>query len=155
MDSEKLEQKNRTEIVWGIIVAGFAGFLLNLLANTYYDLFIYKTVTWDKIDHMQILGASLLLLAVIGLLSFFVSDYKNKLEVNRSFLKRYSDYFFYSFTPGKVIRVIVGLYILLTVLAVLGLIYFFIAKVGGYFWATFVMGAAFLKVYLEEKQKTK
>lgn len=155
MEADKLEQRKRKEIAWGIIIAGVASLAAGILVNAYYDLFVNVTTTWEKINQMQIYGAALVLTAIVGLLNFFIADYKNDLEVDRSFWKRYRDYFFYSFAPGKLMRIVIGLYGLAIVFGFLILMYILIAKVGGYFWATFIMAVAFLKVYLEEREKNK
>lgn len=155
MDKDKIEQKKRTDTVIGIAIATIAGFILNLLANLYYDLFITGATTWAKVNHPQVYGVLLALLGLIGFFEFLIFDYKNGLEVNKSFLKRYWHYFFYNFTPGKIIRFIVGLYVSLTLIGFVILIYVFSANFTGYPTATLIFLAAFLKIYLEEIQKRK
>lgn len=155
METDRLEQRKRKEIAWGIIIALVASFAAGILVNAYYDLFVNVTTTWAKINQMQIYGSALVLTAIVGLLNFFIADYKNDLEVDRSFWKRYRDHFFYSFAPGKVLRWVIGLYALIIIFGFLAVLYFFMAKFSGYLIATFVFGASFLKVYLEEKNKKK
>jgi len=89
MEEGKFEQKKRADVVIGIAIAAIAGFILNLLANLYYDLFIIETTVWAKVNHFQVICVSLALLGLIGFLEFFIFDYKNNFEVNKSFLKRY------------------------------------------------------------------
>ena len=55
-------------------------------------------------------------------------------------------------TPGEQV---VSFILYAIVFGFLILMYILIAKVGGYFWATFIMAVAFLKVYLEEREKNK
>ena len=155
MEEGKFEQKKRADVVIGIAIAAIAGFILNLLANLYYDLFIIETTVWAKVNHFQVICVSLALLGLIGFLEFFIFDYKNNFEVNKSFLKRYLNYFFYNFTPGKIIRVISGLYVSAILVGFTIIIYIFMAKSAGYYIATGVFLAAFLKIYLEEREKKK
>ena len=153
MEKDKIEQKKRTDLVIGIAVAAVIGFVLNLLANLYYDIFITSTLSWDEVNHPQVYGVILALIGLIGLLEFFIYDYKNDLEVNKGFLKRYFNYFFYNFTPGKIIRIIAGLYVSSVLIGFVVLLYFVMANFSGYLMATAVFLAAFLKIYLEERQK--
>ena len=152
---DKIEQKKRTDLVIGIAVAAVVGFVLNLLANLYYDLFITGTLIWDKVNHSQVYAVTLALVGLIGLLEFFIYDFKNDLEVNKSFLKRYFNYFFYNFTPGKIIRIVAGIYIFSVLIGFMILFYILIAKFSGYLMATVVFLVAFLKIFLEERQKRK
>lgn len=117
---DKLEEKNkRFDFVWGIILAAILGFLLNLLANVYYDLFIVKTVLWEKVNQEQVFIIILLLLGLVGFLGFLIDDYRNEMKISRNFLQRYWQYFFYKFTPGKIMRWFFGGYILLIAFAFL------------------------------------
>jgi hypothetical protein len=153
MKEDKIEQKKRTDLVIGIAVAAVIGFVLNLLANLYYDIFITGTLTWNKVNHTQVYAITLALVGLIGLLEFFIYDYKNDLEENKGFLKRYFNYFFYNFTPGKIIRIIAGLYVSSVLIGLMVLLYAVMAIFSGYLMTTAVFLAAFLKIYLDERQK--
>jgi hypothetical protein len=97
----------------GITTAAVLGFLLNLLANLYYGLFVVKTIAWDEVDSTQASLIIFLLFGVLGFLQFFIDDYKNELDLNKSFWDRYIKYFFYNFSFGKIIRVVSGIYLLI------------------------------------------
>lgn len=150
-EGSSLEQKKRVDAVLGIMLAAVLGFVLNVLANVYYAMFITHQTTWNRVDHIQLYGFGFVLVALLGFLDFFIYDYENKVEVNRSFLKRYLNYFFYSFTAGKVIRVIVGLYITFILIGFVVALYFGLAVQVGYILATLaaavvaVMGYATLR----------
>jgi len=131
MESNK-EKIRRFNVTLGIFVAAILGFLLNLLANLYYSMFITQTLKWSGVNHMQVYGIILLFLGLIGFLKFFIDDYENDFEFNTSFFKRYINYFFYKFTPGKFIRVALGIYISLTLISLLIGLYFFIVSIAGY-----------------------
>jgi hypothetical protein len=152
-ESERLEHKKREDAVLGIIVASALGVVLNLLSNLYYELFIVRRLTWDKVDHMQVYGLGLLLVAFVGFLKFFILDYKNGLELDRSFLKRFSNYFFYEFRPGKIIRVIFGLYMLFILVGLLILSYILMAQVTGYIIATLVFLLAVGSEYIKSRKR--
>lgn len=126
------EKIRRFDVILGIFVAAILGFLLNLLANLYYAIFITHSLKWSQADHVQVYGIVVLFLALIGFLKFFIDDYENDFEFNTSFFKRYVNYFFYKFTPGKFIRVALGIYISLTLISILVGLYFFIASIAGY-----------------------
>ncbi len=131
MESNK-EKIRRFNVTLGIFVAAILGFLLNLLANLYYSIFITHTLKWSGADHVQVYGILLIFLALVCFLKFFIDDYENDFELNTSFFKRYINYFFYKFTPGKFIRVALGIYISLTLISLLIGLYFFIASIAGY-----------------------
>jgi hypothetical protein len=126
------EKIRRFNVTLGIFVAAILGFLLNLLANLYYAMFITHTLKWNEANHMQVYGIILLFLALVGFLKFFIDDHENTLEMNTNFFKRYINYFFYKFTPGKFIRVALGIYISLALISILIGLYFFIASIAGY-----------------------
>jgi hypothetical protein len=131
MESNK-EKIRRFNVTLGIFVAAILGFLLNLLANLYYSMFIIHTLKWSGVDHLQVYGILLVFLALVCFLKFFIDDYENDFEMNTSFFKRYANYFFYKFTPGKFIRVALGIYISFVLISILVGIYFFIASIAGY-----------------------
>ncbi len=150
---EETEKTKRTDIVLGIVGASAIGFILSLFADVYYRMFLVGDLKWENVNHIQVYSLLLLLLALIGFLQFFIDDYKNNVEINRSLLKRYFIYFFYQFTPGKIIRFIVGIYTL-TILAIfLGFIYYIFAQSVGYLLATALFLLSALSAYLRERKK--
>jgi len=153
MESHK-EKTRRFNVIMGIFVAAVLGFLLNLLANLYYALFMTQTLKWGQVNHMQVYGIVLLFLALVGFLKFFIDDYENDVELNTGFLKRYVNYFFYKFTPGKFIRVALGIYISLTIISILVGLYFFIASITG-FIITNIIVLAILIFFLYQRKTSK
>lgn len=143
-----IERKKRTDFAWGVIIAAIFGFTLNLLANLYYDLFIVKAISWDKVDHMQVLAAGMLLLGLLAFLQFIIDDYKNNIVINKSFVRRYLNYFFYKFVPGKILRYLIGSYILLIFFAFVFVIFVSIfitlGKIYNYYISTLIFLFAFL-----------
>jgi preprotein translocase subunit Sss1 len=150
-DQDQIEQKNRTDLVLGVLLAAVVGFVLNILSTIYYSLFIVKTVTWDKMDHFQIYCIGLLLVGLIGFLEFFIYDYKNDIQVNRSLIRRYLTYFFYNFRPGRVIRVIAGLYLTFILGGVIVSVYFFLAHSIGSVLAAAVVIVVLVGITLKVK----
>src|ERR1035437_831209 len=151
MEEKSNEKTKRFDMVWGIIVASILGVILNLLANLYYDLFIVKTIVWGKVDHFQVLCITLLLIALVGFLQFFISDYKNEAGLNKNLLKRFRQYFFYEYTPGKYMRVFFGIYMLLILVSVLGGIHYLVALQIGYLYAAISFILMFFLTYYKEK----
>jgi hypothetical protein len=150
MEPDSGEKIRRADVVWGIVVASAIGFLLNLLGNVYYGLFIVHTITWGKVDHTQIYWIGAVLLALVGFLEFFIEDYKNDLRLNISLFQRYINFFFYRFTLGRIIRVAAGIYMLLILFAILIGIYVIIGTTTNYIIATLVVLAASIAAYIKE-----
>jgi hypothetical protein len=153
MESNK-EKIRRFNVTLGIFVAAILGFLLNLLANLYYAIFITHSLKWGNVDHLQVYGIVLLFLALVGFLKFFIDDYENDFEMNTNFLKRYINYFFYKFTPGKFIRVALGIYISLILISILIGLYFFLASIAGYI-ITNVIVLVILIFFLYQRKRSK
>lgn len=152
-NEEKIEQKKRTDTVIGIVLASAFGLALNLIANLYYDLFVIHAITWADVDRFQVLAIVLVTVAMVGFLDFFIHDYKNDLEVNKSLWKRYSNYFFYEFTPGKILRVIFGVYMLLILGGFLILFYITLLQVWGFWTATSAFAGGSLLAYIKERRQ--
>jgi hypothetical protein len=139
MEPDNKEKIRRFNVTLGIFVAAILGFLLNLLANLYYGMFVMHSLKWSQVDHMQVYGITLLFLALVGFLKFFIDDYENTMELNTGFFKRYANYFFYKFTPGKFIRIVLGIYILLIIVSFLIGAYFFLIEINGYIVAAITL----------------
>jgi hypothetical protein len=153
MEESNKEKIKRFDTTFGIVVASVIGFLLNLLANVYYDLFITHGKSWSEISHAQVYFASFFLLAMFVFLQFFIRDYRNNFELNLSLVKRFGNYFFYKYGPGRWIRVISGVYILvLLVVFVIGL-YLALAMAIGYPMATLIFVLIVLAYYIRKKSK--
>lgn len=155
MQEENKEKNKRFDFTFGIIIAAVIGFLLNLLANIYYDIFIVNSLKWENIDQTQFVGILLALIGMFGFLQFFIDDYRNEFKINKSFLKRFKDYFFYQYMPGRWLRIITGIYLGLILFAILVGLYYLMATFTGYIVATLVFLAAFYKIYRKEKLKSK
>lgn len=149
---ELIEQKKRTDTVIGIVLASAFGLALNLIANLYYDLFVIHSITWANVDRFQVLAIGLVTVAMVGFLDFFIHDYKNDLEVNRSLWRRYSNYFFYEFTPGKILRVIFGIYMLLVFGGFLIFFYITLLEVWGFWSATGLFAVSIIGAYIKERR---
>jgi len=138
MSPEEEKRQNRGYIVWSILIGGVLSFLVNIFANIYYGIFITKTLSFDKIDNTQVIFCALLFVALVGYLSFFIYDYPNTFEFSKNYWKRYSDYFFYKFGPGKILRVLVGVYLLFTLLALYILFYLTSVHIIGILYGTII-----------------
>lgn len=131
------------------------GFIINIFSSVYYGLFITGDLVWSQVNHQQIVWCALALVALAGYLMFFIADYPNTFEFSRAYWKRYQRYFFYSFWPGKIIRWIIGFYLLLFLIGLLILIYYFmILGLGGLYGTIVFIGIlvlAYIKVRLDQK----
>lgn len=133
---EQGERRKREDVVFGVVIAAIIGFLTNLLAMAYYDRFVTKAVTWAQMDHFQIYGIALLLVGLVGFLRFFIEDYQNRTQLSPSLVKRFGNFFFYRFTPGRFLRMAVGVYLLFVALGFGITLYVFVAQSIGYLLAT-------------------
>ena len=154
--SELLEKKeNRGYLVWSIIIGGLFGFLITIFSNLYYEVFIVKRLSWSSIDHTQFIFCALLLVALLGYLQFFIDDYPNTFEFTKKYWKRFSNYFFYKFSIGKVLRVFVGIYLLLFSVGFLMLLYVLGGNSIGYLWTTLLFLIVFIAEYIKDKKVKK
>jgi MFS family permease len=152
--SDLLEKKeNRGYLVWSIIIGGLFGFLITIFSNLYYELFIVKRLSWSSVDHTQFIFCALLLIALVGYLQFFIDDYPNTFEFTKKYWKRFSSYFFYKFSIGKVLRVFVGIYLLLFVFGFMILLYVFLIHLVGFLWGTLIAVLGLIAGYLKDKNK--
>jgi len=150
---EKKEQ--RKYIVWSIATGLILGFIINIFSNVYYGIFIVGNLTWSQVNHHELFWYAMALIALIGYLMFFISDYPNTFEFSKAYWKRYQHYFFNKFWPGKIMRWIIGFYILLFLLVLLGLIYYAFALGFGYIWATILFIVMFTAVYWRDRMNKK
>lgn len=153
MEENEKEKIKRLDATFGIIVAAVMGFLLNLLANAYYDLFITSLIKWEEINQSQIFYISLSLIGLFGFLLFFINDYRNEFGINKSFFKRYVNYFFYKFGPGKIIGFIFGVYTLLFLLVLMIMTFIFIAEIGGILAAISIFFLILILSYSKDKRE--
>lgn len=110
---KEVEKKRRSDIIFGIILASVFGVILNLFSNLYYDVLVSKTVRPESIDWNHVIAWFFILLATWGFISFFIYDYENEFKMNISFWKRFTDYFFNSFRPMRILRLLVGVYLMI------------------------------------------
>lgn len=133
----------------------FLGFIVNVFSSVYYGMYIVGDLQWSEVNHQQLVGCALALLALVGYLQFFIADYPNTFEFSKAYAKRYYNYFLYRFWPGRILRVIIGLYILLFLLATLGFIWYFMTLSLGYLYGStafiVIMSVAYLKERLNRK----
>lgn len=154
MDEENsIERAKRIDTVLGVAVASAIGFMLNLLGNLYYGIFVVGNVSWAQVNHTQVYGIVLALIGLAGFLKFFIDDYGNKLEVNRSLVTRFLRYFFYDYAPGKAIRIIGGGYLLVVLGGFLVSFYIFLAGSIGYLLATLAFLLAALALFLYNRRR--
>jgi hypothetical protein len=147
------KHRKRTDTVLGILIASALGFVLNLLANVYYDVFVTKTVSWGSVDRNQIIFIPLALVGLIGFLQFFIYDFKNDLEINKNFWLRFANYFFFKFKLGRILSWIMGLYLILLGLAILIGIYVLMSSKVGYSWTTILFLVIFLYHYEQNRKR--
>lgn len=100
MEDQK-EKHERTTFVLGILVAAVIGFTLNIYASVYYDVFMLGDKKLTDYDELAILLPAVVLVYSYGLLSFLIYDYKNKIDIGRSFMGRLFDYYDNVFWPVR------------------------------------------------------
>lgn len=95
MEEEHRKEKiQRTTFVLGIFTAAVVGFVVNLFSNMYYDVLISQTREFSSYSEKPVVVALVILFVSTGFLFFLVYDYKNEIDLNRPFFKRFLDYFF-------------------------------------------------------------
>ena len=107
------EKKRRSDIIFGIILASTLGVLLTLFSNLYYDVVVTKIVKPNNVNWNHVMVWFFIFLATWGFISFFIYDYENEFKMNISFWKRFTDYFFNSFRPMRILRLLVGVYLMI------------------------------------------
>jgi hypothetical protein len=134
-EEDRLEYRRRFDLVLAIVLAATLGLILNVFANIYYDAFLVKTTNLNSYDPLNVATLSGFFLVVAAFLQFLVYDYKNKLQMEKGFWKRYVTFltedFVLSRIAQRVQRVIVfflfsyiGAVIFLVIAGLLGLIVF-------------------------------
>jgi len=88
-DKDKIEYRKRFDFVLGVVVAGVFGWLINILSDVYYDVFLKHTVKIESYDSFQLSLSGFILFVAIGFLKFLVYDYKNKLILEKNFWDRF------------------------------------------------------------------
>lgn len=137
-------REERKYYVWSIMIAGLLGFLINIFANLAYGFFIIGDLSWQKINHFNFLLCLALFIGVIGYLMFFINDYPNAPEFSIVYWKRYQDYFFNKFRLVKILRTMIGIYLLLLLAGLILLLYFIFGQNLGYPIATIMLCAGFI-----------
>jgi len=153
MEENQIEKKKRLDTVLGIIVAAILSFMVDLYANLYYELFVVNTLKWSQVNHTQVYGMTLVFLALVGFLQFFVEDYQNDIDIRGGLIKRYIKYFFYEFTPGKFIRWFLGAYLLLVLFGFIVGLYYVLAQFGGYAIAATLFAIVLVVLYLNSRKR--
>lgn len=100
-EKEQKEKIERTTFVLGIFSASIIGFVLNLYANIYYDVFVTGDKQFGKMSEAGIIFPTFALIFTIGFLQFLIYDYKNELNLNRPFFDRFFYYFDKVFWVGR------------------------------------------------------
>jgi len=158
MSAPKKEKKRRSDIIFGILLASTLGVVLNLFSSLYYDLFVTKTIKWPNVNQQHVVIWFFILLATWGFISFFVYDYENEFKMNISFWKRFTDYFFNSFRPMRVLRFLVGVYLMIflvflilvsatIIFSILEKINIVLAIVAMLSWVTWMSVLAYRKIF--------
>ncbi|MCK9438477.1 hypothetical protein M0Q39_00140 [Patescibacteria group bacterium] len=129
---------NRKFIVWGVLMGAFFGFLINILANFFYDVFIIEIYSFEKVNLTNILVCCFSLVALIGYLWFFVYDYPNSPELTKDYLKRFWDYFTKTFWLGRILAVFFALCILIASISLLAVTFMSLSRILGYLSASIV-----------------
>ena len=151
MTPEQKERIRRADTVYGVVISVMIGFVVSILANIYYGVFVARQLTWAQIDHTQVYAMLVALLAFGGFLEFFIEDYRNELKVDRSLISRFARFFFYDYAPGRVMRWGVGLYLLTILIGFLLSAYVFVSNRIGYPAGTFLVAALLVGVYVWNK----
>jgi hypothetical protein len=144
---------NRKFIVWSILIGAVFGFLINILANFFYDILIIEIYSFEKVNLLNILICCFSLIALIGYLWFFVYDYPNSPELTEKYFKRFWNYFTKIFWPGRILGIIFALYILLISVLLLVVVFISFSKVFGYFYASIIFLVIFILVGLKKIKK--
>lgn len=146
-------KENRGYIVWGIIMGGLFGFLINVFSTVFYEIFIVKSLLWENVDHRYFSLCAIALVGLIGYLLFFIFDYPNTPEFSKVYFRRFISYFFKSFWPGKVARLIIGIYLLVLLVGFLVVLYYFMAQRTGYSIATIFFVFVIVAGYFKDKRE--
>ncbi|MEI6553373.1 MAG: hypothetical protein WCO09_02295 [bacterium] len=149
------QNEDRGYIVWSVIMGGLLSFIISIIANLYYGLFVVGNLEWSSVSHQQVLILMLVLVAIIGYLLFFISDYPNTFEFSKEYWRRYRNYFFHRFWPGKILRWVIGFYLIIFFISFLFLIYYFISQSLGYFNGAIFTVCLFILAYIKEKLNKK
>ena len=92
-DKNRKEKIQRTTFVMGIFSASIISFVLNVYANIYYEIVVKGVENFSNFNPPGIIAPTIVLVLVIGFLQFLIFDYKNDMNLDRSFFKRFFDYF--------------------------------------------------------------
>ncbi len=87
---EKIE---RVTLVLGIFTASVIGFAINIFTNIYCDVFLTETKKITDYNQIAMVIPVLVFIFSVAFLSFLVYDHQNGLNLDRSFFKRFSDYY--------------------------------------------------------------
>jgi hypothetical protein len=145
------KKENRGYIVWSIVIGGIIGFLINIFSNLYYSIFITKNLNWNQIDHTHFVLCIAILIALVGYLGFFIYDYPNTFEFSKPYWKRYQNYFFHEFWPGKILRSIIGFYLIIFLIVLLIIMCFFLVQSFGYLYGIIILVSTFSLAYIKHK----
>lgn len=160
------EKKRRSDIIFGIILASTLGVLLTLFSNLYYDVVVTKTINSIDVNWNHVMVWFFVLLATWGFISFFIYDYENEFKMNISFWKRFTDYFFNAFRPMRVLRFLVGVYLMIflvllifvsaviifSILEKINIVLAIVAMLGWMVWMSIL---AYRKIFKNQQRKIK
>jgi hypothetical protein len=141
------DKTNRGFIVWSIVMGLLLGFIINVFSSVYYGMYIVGDLQWSQVNHQQLVWCVLALFALVGYLQFFIADYPNTFEFSKAYAKRYQNYFFYSFWPGKIIRWIIGFYLIVFMFVILAGIYYAMYEAAGFAYATVTWSLMIIVIY--------
>lgn len=91
-NTEKEEKKRRFDTVFGIYIAAFVGFVLNILADIIKD-WVFGEQTFNLFQKEVIAILFLLLIVSVVFLEFFIYDFRHELSLDQKFWSRFFDYF--------------------------------------------------------------
>lgn len=92
-DKHRKEKIERTIFVLGIFAASVIGFVINVFTSVYYEVFLTGAKRLSDYNQTALIIPILILFLSVAFLSFLVYDYQNELNLNRSLLKRFFDYY--------------------------------------------------------------
>lgn len=146
---------NRKFVVWSVLIGAAFSFLINIISSACYDIFISKSIEFNKLDWHICAFCILFLIALIGYSFFFIYDYPRTPELTLTYLKRFWFYFNNIFLLGRILGFIFAVYILLFSLALLIPIYFLLCKVFGVWWGSVIFIIIFVFVWKKDKYNRK
>ncbi len=101
----KLEHRKRADMILGFIIAMILSFFVNVFSSVFYENFLVIDNEKPKYDISVVIWTVVGFFVAISFLQFIIYDYKNRLEINKSFLGRYLFFLGEDFLPFRIAQV--------------------------------------------------